>query len=268
MAEKVVSVMNSEELRSMIFSSYEQDAKTLATDNEANLLKLKELLGELTPQEQQRWEAIKYAFVENVRMQGMTSDNQVGQVLRQLASMRDGLESFRQVIARAIAHDGDRAELRMDQRFDSLKSGLTGATDRIASALEPTGQQLRSISQTQAANPPEQHVTVQHTVPRVMLDLIQVPDSPVGCPRLAVLVMAMLVVTVLAVADVAAIDIADAFVEKSAGRDVVDRFRTRYDRVFHCSGLKVVIRNFATRRHHAWAGLHLLIGIHHGERTN
>jgi len=173
MAEKVVPVMNSEELRSMIFSSYEQDAQTLTTDNEANLLKLKELLGELTPQEQQRWEAIKYAFVENVRMQGMTSDDQAGQVLRQLASMRDGLESIRQVIARAIAHDGDGAEVRMDQRFDSLKNGLSGATDRIAAALESTSQELQSISQAQATNPPEQHVTVQHTVPRVMLDLIR-----------------------------------------------------------------------------------------------
>jgi len=173
MAEKVVPVMNREELRSMIFGSYEQDAQTLTTDNEANLLKLKELLGELTPQEQQRWEAIKYAFVENVRMQGMTSDDQAGQVLRQLASMRDGLESIRQVIARAIAHDGDGAEVRMDQRFDSLKNGLSGATDRIAAALESTSQELQSISQTQATNPPEQHVTVQHTVPRVMLDLIR-----------------------------------------------------------------------------------------------
>ena len=173
MAEKVVQVMNDQELRSMIFSSYEQDAQTLTTDNEANLLKLKELLGELTPKEQERWEAIKYAFVENVRMQGMTSDDQAGQVLRQLASMRDGLESIRQVIARATAHDGDGAEVRMDERFDLLKNGLAGATDRIAGALESTSQQLQSISQTQAANPPEQHVTVQHTVPRVMLDLIR-----------------------------------------------------------------------------------------------
>ena len=173
MAEKVVPVMNDHELQSMIFSSYEQDAQTLTTDNEANLLKLKELLGSLTPQEKERWESIKYAFVENVRMQGMTGDDQASQVLRQLASMRDGLESIRQVIARAILHDGDSAEVRMDERFAALKNGLTGATDRIAGALESTSQQLQTISQTQAANPPEQHVTVQHTVPRVMLDLIR-----------------------------------------------------------------------------------------------
>ncbi|HBJ37277.1 MAG TPA: AAA family ATPase [Planctomycetaceae bacterium] len=173
MAEKVVPVMNDQELQSMIFSSYEQDAQTLTTDNEANLLKLKELLGDLTPNEKERWESIKYAFVENVRMQGMTGEDQASQVLRQLASMRDGLESIRQVIARAISQDGDSAEVRMDERFDVLKNGLTGATERIAGALESTSQQLRTISQTQAANPPEQHVTVQHTVPRVMLDLIR-----------------------------------------------------------------------------------------------
>jgi MoxR-like ATPase len=173
MAEKVVPVMNDDELRSMIMSSYEQDAQTLTTDNEANLLKLKELIGELTPQEKERWDSIKYAFVENTRMQGMTGDDQASQVLRQLASMRDGLESIRQVIARATGQSSDQAEVRMDDRFRTLKDELTEATQRIAGALESTSQQLMTISQIQAANPPQQHVTVQHKVPRVMLDLIR-----------------------------------------------------------------------------------------------
>jgi len=173
MAEKVVPVMNDSELRSMIFSSYEQDAQTLTTDNEANLLKLKELLAELTPTERERWDAIKYAFVENVRMSGINTEDTSGQVLRQLASMRDGLESIRQVIARAIASQGEGADIRMDERFDILKQGLAGASDRIAVVLESTTQQLQAISQTQAANPPTQHVNVQHKVPRVMLDLIR-----------------------------------------------------------------------------------------------
>ncbi len=157
----------------LIYASYEQDAQTLTTDNEANLLKLKELLGTLTVQEQERWDAIKYAFVENVRMSGISTEDQAGQVLRQLASMRDGLESIRQVIARAISGHGEGAEQRMDERFDSLRSSLATATEQLAVVLQSTAGQLQKISEFQAANPPEQNVTVQHKVPRVMLDLIR-----------------------------------------------------------------------------------------------
>ena len=102
-AERVASVMNDAELQSLIISNYEQDAQTLTTDNEANVLKFKELLGILKPAEKERWDAIKYAFVESVRMSGMDSEDQAAQLMRQLASMRDGLESIRQVISRAIA---------------------------------------------------------------------------------------------------------------------------------------------------------------------
>ena len=76
MAEKVASVMNEQELQSLIVSSYEQDAQTLTTDNEANVLKFKELMGILTPDEKERWDSIKYSFVESIRMQGMDSEDQ------------------------------------------------------------------------------------------------------------------------------------------------------------------------------------------------
>lgn len=173
MAQKVAPVMNDAELASLIYASYEQDAQTLTTDNEANLLKLKELLGTLTAQEKERWDAIKYAFVENVRMSGISTEDHAGQVLRQLASMRDGLESIRQVIARAVTSHGEGAEQRMDERFDSLRNGLITATDQLAGVLQSTAGQLQKISEFQASHPPEQNVTVQHKVPRVMLDLVR-----------------------------------------------------------------------------------------------
>lgn len=173
MAEKVVPVMNDAELQALISGSYEQDAQTLTTDNEANLLKLKELLALLTPAEQVRWDAIKYAFVENVRMSGVGTEDQAGQLLRQLASMRDGLESIRQVIAKAVASQGDAADRRLDDRIDTLRQSVQNASDRIAVVLESTGTELQTISRQQAASPPDQTVVVQHKVPRVMLDLIK-----------------------------------------------------------------------------------------------
>jgi len=173
LAERVAPVMNDAELQSLIVSNYEQDAQTLTSDNEANLLKFKELLGILTPEEQQRWDAIKYAYVESVRMSGMDDADQVGQVMRQLASMRDGLESIRQVIAKAIAVEDHAAEDRMDARADALRQSLLAISDQLASRLESTGHRLEEIATQQAASPPEQKVLVQHKVPRVMAELIK-----------------------------------------------------------------------------------------------
>ncbi len=173
MAEKVAGVMNDRELQSLIVSAYEQDAQTLTTDNEANVLKFKELMGILTPDDQQRWDSIKYAYVESVRMQGMDSEDQAGQLMRQLASMRDGLESIRQVISKAIATRDSGAEDRMDARIDSVRQSLstTGAT--LAQTLANTGKQLEKISEQQALAPPDQKILVQYKVPREMADLIK-----------------------------------------------------------------------------------------------
>ncbi|MFK8115605.1 MAG: AAA family ATPase, partial [Rubripirellula sp.] len=173
MAERVAAVMNDAELQSLIVSTYEQDAQTLTTDNEANVLKFKELMGILTPEEKERWDGIKYAFVESVRMSGLDSEDQAGQLMRQLASMRDGLESIRQVISKAIAVGNDGAEERMDARIDTVRQSLSAAGTQLAATLETTGKHLERISEQQALKPPEQRVLVQHKVPRVMADLVK-----------------------------------------------------------------------------------------------
>ena len=173
-AERVASVMNEAELQSLIISSYEQDAQTLTTDNEANVLKFKELMGNLSSEEQERWDAIKYAFVESVKMAGMDNEDQAAQLMRQLGSMRDGLESIRQVISRAIATRDDGAEERMDARIDLLRQSLTASGTELADKLQTTGHQLEKLAEQQAtAAPPDQKVFVQHKVPRVLADLVK-----------------------------------------------------------------------------------------------
>jgi len=172
-AERVAPVMNERELQTLILSTYEQDAQTLTRDNEANMLKFKELLGILTAEESERWDAIKYAYVESVRMAGIDSDDQVGQVMRQLASMRDGLESIRQTIAKGIAAGSDGNEERMDARIDLIRQSLRAAGSELAETLRQTSQQLEQLSEQRALQPPEQKVVVQHKVPRVLADLVR-----------------------------------------------------------------------------------------------
>ncbi|GAB3994346.1 hypothetical protein GCM10029992_08450 [Glycomyces albus] len=62
LAERVVPVMNDEELEAVIDDHYAGEAQTLASGAEANLLKLAELRGRLTEDQAERWEAVKEAF--------------------------------------------------------------------------------------------------------------------------------------------------------------------------------------------------------------
>jgi len=172
-AERVAGVMNERELQTLIVSTYEQDAQTLTTDNEANVLKFKEIMGILTAEEKERWDAIKYAYVESVRMQGMDSEDQAGQLMRQLASMRDGLESIRQVISKAIAIGREGAEERMDTRLDLLRQSLSASASQLSDTLSATSKNLEQISTQQALSPPEQKVLVQYRVPREIAELVK-----------------------------------------------------------------------------------------------
>ncbi|MEM8734058.1 MAG: AAA family ATPase, partial [Planctomycetota bacterium] len=169
-AERVVPVMNDDELESLIFANYEQDAQTLTRDGESNLLKFKELVGALTPTEEKRWEAIKYAFVESVRMQGIDGEDSAAQVLRSLSGLRDGLESIRRTIAEGIENKAQEAG--EDKSLDALKnieSTLSGLGTSLQESIDRGSEQLRAAN----ANLPEQKVLVQHSVPRIMTDLIE-----------------------------------------------------------------------------------------------
>jgi hypothetical protein len=97
-AERVVPVMNDEELFGTVVRSYENDAQTLTTGAEANLLKWKELQGCLTDAERARWEEIKRSFNQN---KFAKADDKVGQAVLQLCKVGDGLSDISNAIAQA-----------------------------------------------------------------------------------------------------------------------------------------------------------------------
>lgn len=101
-AEKLMPIMNDDELMSVVLSTYEQDVQTLTRDAEANWLKFKELLALLTEADRKRWDEIKYAFVENNKLSGIQGDDRAAQVLKSLVGLREGLESIRKTLADGI----------------------------------------------------------------------------------------------------------------------------------------------------------------------
>ena len=61
----------------------------------------------------------------------------------------------------------------MVERFDTLRTGLIRSGDQLADTLAVATKQLERLGEMHAAGPPQQHVTVQHSVPRVMLDVVR-----------------------------------------------------------------------------------------------
>ena len=169
-AEKVVPIMNDDELQSLIVSNYENDSQTLTSDTEANLLKFKELINALTEDEVVRWETIKKTFQQNVKMRGVGADDKVGQVVVQLSSFSEGLESIRDAMADGLeqlaAGNGEPAAVVEDQdqeqtdpepaaleQLTGQLDGVTSGLDQIRQAMADGLDRLVSSDSSDAASP-------------------------------------------------------------------------------------------------------------------
>ncbi|WP_017620690.1 DNA repair ATPase [Nocardiopsis gilva] len=74
LAEKIVPVMNDAELEAVIDDHYLGEAQTLTSGAEANLLKLAELRGTMTPEQERRWAEVKAGFQRGRALGGAEDD--------------------------------------------------------------------------------------------------------------------------------------------------------------------------------------------------
>nr|WP_188189553.1 DNA repair ATPase [Nonomuraea sp. SYSU D8015] len=74
LAERIVPAMNDAELEAVIDDHYLGEAQTLTTDAEANLLKLAELRGRLSPAQAERWAEVKRAYLRAKALGGAEDD--------------------------------------------------------------------------------------------------------------------------------------------------------------------------------------------------
>ncbi|MGB0525333.1 MAG: DNA repair ATPase [Flammeovirgaceae bacterium] len=107
LAEKVVPIMNEQELRTLILSHYEGESQTLTTGAEANMLKFKEMVGIMEEAEKARWEQIKKTFQKNQKLRGVGGTDQISQVIAQMTSFTDGLEAIKEVLAEGLKTNGE-----------------------------------------------------------------------------------------------------------------------------------------------------------------
>ncbi len=183
-AEKVLPVMNDNEVESLIVSSYQNDAQTLTTGTEANLLKFKDLFGKLNPEEHQRWDEIRRTFRQNVKLRGLGSDDKIGQVIATLSTFNDGLESIRQAMSdgirvlssQASQHTEDRvadtlAELssELTQQLTSLSTVVRESGWRPASPAHPDSQ---SESGSVSSDSPDR-LTIVNRLPKTVMNILE-----------------------------------------------------------------------------------------------
>jgi len=94
LAGKVTAIMHDEEVDALLRDHYRGEAQTLTTGAEENLLKLAELLGTATADEDTRWDSIKEAFVRQRKLGGDESDagTRIAASLLDVARAVDGLK--------------------------------------------------------------------------------------------------------------------------------------------------------------------------------
>lgn len=90
MVEKLVPIMNADEVETLLLSHYENEAQTLTSAAEANLLKLKEMLDWQDEEESERWKHIKNTFLENNQNKG----KEMQDILAEMRRFANALEQI------------------------------------------------------------------------------------------------------------------------------------------------------------------------------
>ncbi|MFF4756138.1 DNA repair ATPase [Streptomyces sp. NPDC002514] len=99
-AQRIQPVMNGAELSALIDDHYAAEAQTLTTGAEANLLKLAELRGTLTPEQAARWADVKNAHVRAQALGG-PEDDQLTRAIAALGLLADRIAAVESAITRA-----------------------------------------------------------------------------------------------------------------------------------------------------------------------
>lgn len=83
--ERLVPVMNEDEVNALIMDHYQAESQTLTSSNEENLLKFKEITNRLTLSEKERWEELKEAYKKGKVSQDELSLSKIANILEDIS---------------------------------------------------------------------------------------------------------------------------------------------------------------------------------------
>ncbi|MDX2225793.1 MAG: DNA repair ATPase [Verrucomicrobiae bacterium] len=142
LAEKALPVMNDSEIQALIDEHYRNDAQTLTTGAESNLLKYKEMRGTLTAEESARWNEIKSTYKRKLLFSEADPGDPVARVTVQLSAFAQGLDQIRQALSEVAQTQRERP--------DQLETALSSHT--LESLRHMLGE-LRTTIET-SSHPP------------------------------------------------------------------------------------------------------------------
>lgn len=155
-AERILPVMTEEEVEQAIRDHYVNEAQTLTTGAESNLLKFRELEGILTPEEAERWGDIKRKFSRNLLLGGRGENDPVTRITGALASFSDGLGRIEQVLARAAADAAQPATLAdaTTERLEKIIAGLRAVPVEVEIKVVPVYEDNKPVTPVPAPDAP------------------------------------------------------------------------------------------------------------------
>lgn len=95
---QIQPILKDNEVIQIVLDHYQNESQTLTTGAEANMLKLKELIGILSEEETERWNEIRKTFVKNKTLKGLGENDRMSQIVALLAQFGDGLEGIKDVL--------------------------------------------------------------------------------------------------------------------------------------------------------------------------
>ena len=151
MSEKVSAVMNEAELLQMLSDHYQGEAQLLTTGAEHNLLKLAQLRGNSSDEEQQRWDAIIDDFQRSQSMGGDDTDAAT-KVASQLSYVTKHLQSIHQALNTDtnLLHPLTAISSQLQTLHDAINGKEVGVNivNQPSVVVEEAIQQLANIIET------------------------------------------------------------------------------------------------------------------------
>lgn len=182
-AEQVAPIVNNDELQTIIDSHYQNQAQTLTSGAEANLLKLKDLMGTLAGEDAERWHSIKQTFERNLLLGSVDGDNQLGQVIAQMSTFTSGLGDIKRTLDAGVDRLAESKQ-QADSQFQSATiKEVSQAVVELANLNETIGNIRSEFGNMQTAFAPnasvasgpieKQQIEVINKVPNIFLDIIR-----------------------------------------------------------------------------------------------
>jgi len=152
LGEKIVAAMNDAELDALLKDHYIGEAQTLTTGAEANLLKLWEMLGVQTPEQAERWEAIKKDF-RRAMLTGGGDDDPVTRLTGALGGLDAQLEGIREVLVAGTSGDLEQGLVAIGEKLaalsDEVHRGANAVGHGAKAAAKGTELQQALIAATE-----------------------------------------------------------------------------------------------------------------------